>query len=86
MARGSPFYSRTRTFQNDIYPPAVDADTANEWEGAHQTASQRIVAAEGELDLVPHSDDVDTIRVVTQSVYDQLAPADPRTLYFIRPG
>ena len=85
MARGSPFYTRSRTFQNDVYPPAVDADTANEWEAAHQTASQRIVAAEGELDQVPHSDDVDTMRVLNQAAYDALGTPDPRTLYFITP-
>lgn len=83
MPRGSPFYSRDRTFQDEVYPPAAEADVFNDYEAAHQEASNRIVAAEAELDAVPHSDDADTIRVLTQSEYDQLTP-DPRTLYFIR--
>jgi hypothetical protein len=85
MARGSPFYARSRTFQNDVYPPALDADAANEYEAAHQEASVRVVATEAELDRCLHSDDADDVRVLLQSEFDQLTP-NARTIYFIRPG
>lgn len=46
-----PFYTRTRTFADNITPPAVDQETLNAYEAAHQAASDRVVALEsGTLD------------------------------------
>lgn len=41
-----PFYDRTRIFEDEITPPGVSADTLNEYETAHQEASDRVVALE----------------------------------------
>lgn len=83
MPWGSPFYQRERTFQDDVYPPAIDADAGNDWETAHQAASDRVVGLEVAVDLRPDSDDVDHMRVLTQAEYEQLGTKDPRTLYII---
>jgi hypothetical protein len=83
MAWGSPFYTRERTFQNDVYPPAIDADAGNDWEAAHQEASDRVVGIEAAVDLRPDSLDIDHMRVMTQGAYDALGTKDPRTLYII---
>jgi hypothetical protein len=84
MPRGSPFYNRSRDFENDVYPPAVEADVFDDYEAAHQEASTRIVGIEQELDAAVKSDDVDAFRVMTQAAYDQLGTKDPRTAYFIK--
>lgn len=85
MPRGAPFYTRSRTFIDDVYPPALEAGVYNEYEAGHAEASARMVAIETDLNARPTSDDVAAMRVLTQAEYDALTP-DPRTVYFIRSG
>lgn len=82
MPRGASFYTRSRTFTDEVYPPALEADTYNEYEAAHQEASNRVVAIESDLNARPTSDDIATLRVLTQAEFDALTP-DPRTVYLI---
>ena len=84
MSRGSPFYNRSRDFTDEVGPPYAEALVFDEYEAAHQEASDRIVAVEQELDATIKSDDADTFRIMTQAAYDALPVKDPRTVYFIR--
>lgn len=84
MSRGSPFYTRTRDFTDEVGPPWAEALVFDEYEAAHQEASDRIVAVEQELDATIKSDDADFFRVMTQAAYDALGTKDARTIYFIK--
>ena len=83
MSRGSPFYNRSRDFTDEVGPPYLEDAVFDEYEVAHQEASDRIVAIEQELDAAVKSDDFDTFRKMTQQAYDALTVKDPRTAYFI---
>lgn len=84
MPRGSPFYSQTRNFTDEVGPPYLEEVVFDGYESAHREASDRIVAIEQELDATIKSDDADTFRVMTQAAYDALGTKDPRTIYFIK--
>ena len=82
---GSPFYTRTRVFGDETGPPYEEAAVVNEYEAAHQEASNRVVAAERALDVRPTAVGFTRIVVLSQAEFDALGSQQSGVLYLVQP-